>query len=726
MNSLLENLNESQKQAVLHTEGPLLILAGAGSGKTRVITHRIAHLVTEKRVFPYRICALTFTNKAAGEMKARVISLLPNSGQMVMIKTFHSLCLYIVRMQTEKLNLKPGFTVYDTSLMESLAKEVVKDLGLDVKKFSPSFVVSSIQKAKDNLITETEFIDPTSKDPIHKAISTIYYEYENRKFKRNAIDFGDLIMKTVLLLKNDKELQEKYNQIWEYIMIDEYQDTNKAQYELTLLLAGAKKNLCVVGDDDQSIYSWRGADIRNILGFEKDFPSSLVVKLEENYRSTANIIAAASSIIKNNSSRKEKNIFSNKEKGSKIKVIPCSTESDEASLIIQKIKKGYEKHRSYKRYAIFYRTNAQSRFIEEALRGNAIAYKIVGGFRFFDRAEIKDLIAYLSVMINPEDNTSLLRIINFPPRGIGDVTIEKLRVESNRRNESLFESLQTIDGLRKGVKASIDEFISAMKDMISINKEKKIRPSEIVRELVKKIKLEEAYNESEEESIDRVENIEQFILAIEEYESESPDPSIEDYLSQISLITSEEEKKEETDYVTLMTVHNSKGLEFQEVFLSGMQEGTFPHFMSMEDDRLEEERRLCYVAVTRAREQLTISHVLTVRRMGEFLPAMPSRFLDEIPYELLDIEQQNFYRTPEYAPRAGNRFVKEKLDNTPRSVNAKIQPNLKPGNKVKHKDFGIGKVISVSGSGDNLKAKIMFGLLEKNFLLSYTQFEIID
>ncbi|MBP7281503.1 MAG: UvrD-helicase domain-containing protein [Leptospiraceae bacterium] len=727
---LLEKLNEEQRKAVLQTDGPVLILAGAGSGKTRVITHRIAHLILDKGISPYNICALTFTNKAAAEMKERVIGLIPNSYHGISIKTFHSLCLTLLRSNADLVELKSGFTVYDTSLQEALIKDVIKTMGLDIKLFTPSQIANRISHAKDSMILPDDFGADLRKDFFIENVRAIYKKYEERKKQNNAVDFGDLILKTVLLFKNHPSVIQRYNILWKYVMVDEYQDTNKIQYELTKLLAGHHKNICVVGDDDQSIYSWRGADIRNILDFEKDFPNTFTVKLEENYRSYANIIEAASNLIKNNSERKSKNIFSSKPPGDKITLTQFYSEHEEANAIIKQIQKLYKTENSYTKFVIFYRTNAQSRYFEEALRSASIPYKIFGGFRFFDRLEIKDIIAYLSVIVNPGDDISLLRIVNSPPRGIGDTTLEKVKAYSLSRGISILDALNVeIPEIRKGTFKKTKELYNKFQDLIDMQKAND-NPSKIVLQLLETMNIHEHYrNEDSLESSDRLENIEQFVTAIKEYEENAENPSLTEYLGDIVLLTSEEDTKDLPDYVTLMTVHNSKGLEFDYVFLTGMEEGTFPHRMSMDSEsEIEEERRLCYVAITRAKIKLYISHASFTRKYGNVEDRIPSRFLKEIPYELFENGKnvQDEYRyTPSYPPRAGDRKENLVLDNQKRSITTADQAKLSVGDKVKHKDYGIGKIAEISGSGDNLKVKISFGYSQKSFLLAYTKLEKI-
>ncbi|MEM4271187.1 MAG: 3'-5' exonuclease [Candidatus Pacearchaeota archaeon] len=730
-NPILEGLNPQQKEAVLHFKGPLLILAGAGSGKTRVITHRIANLIYSHKVYPFKICALTFTNKAAQEMKERIMKLLPNSGNMVMIKTFHSLGLYILRKHSEKLGIQKNFTVYDSALQESLIKEIVKDLGLEGKYFKPSTINNYIQSAKDQFISPEEYGRDNLNDPYVSSVKDIYAIYEKRKQERNAFDFGDLIYCPVQLFTKFPEVLKSYHETWEYILVDEYQDTNHSQYLLTKLLVGEKKNLCVVGDDDQSIYSWRGADIRNILEFEKDFPNTRVIKLEENYRSTQTIISSASELIKHNKGRKNKTLFTNNSLGEKIKIIECESEPEEASIIVELIQRSFQETKKYLQCAIFYRTNAQSRFFEEELRRKNIPYKIYGGFRFFDRMEIKDMLAYLSVLVNPNDTSSLIRIINFPPRGIGEATIEKLRTYSLEKNKPMYELLaQNNLGLRKQAQAALTELYTNFEDL----KEKLSKgyfPSQVAKSLIVQMRIdEELSRKQDEESIDRLGNIEQLVESIQEYEENTENPSLAEYLGQVALLTSEEDTKELQDYVTLMTVHNSKGLEFEEVFLVGMEQGTFPHFMNLDNDEgLEEERRLCYVAITRAKKKLFISYNKLTRRFGNIEPRIPSMFLDEIPSKFVEYfsGDEIFQRKPETIPKASNQRKLKKVKTSYFDDEVTFDPRLlKLGTKVKHEQYGKGEIIEVIGSGENTKIKVSFSVGNKNFMAAYTNLKILS
>ncbi|WP_061216906.1 ATP-dependent helicase [Leptospira borgpetersenii] len=729
--SFLIGLNEEQKKAVLQITGPVLILAGAGSGKTRVITHRIANLLVNHGID--RICALTFTNKAAAEMVERVKNLVPFLPANLQIKTFHSLCLYILRREAFFFGFDSAFTVYDTTLQESLLKQVVKDLSLDPKFYKPSMLGNYISGLKDKMLSPETYLEKEGRTDFSKTVSAIYKEYEKRKDANRAFDFGDLIWKTVQLFQKSPDAIAKYRHKWEYVMVDEYQDTNKVQYQLVLLLAGEKRNLCVVGDDDQSIYSWRGADIGNILNFEKDFPESTVIKLEENYRSSSNIILAASKVISNNTQRKQKEIFTNNPKGSPVVLNEFENESEEAHGVITRIRtrirSAYSYGTEYKNIAIFYRTNSQSRYFEEALRNLGIPYKIFGGFRFFDRAEIKDFIAYLSVVSNPLDSVSLLRIVNYPPRGIGDSGIGKIREFSLEKGISLLEALGQEDiPLKKAAKSKGKELYSLFSDLIE-KAEKNSSPSEIALELLNRSGLvSHLRDEGTEESIARLENLQELVNSIEEYEKNSDSPSLEEYLNQISLITSEEESKELTDYVNLMTVHNAKGLEFKIVFLSGLEEGTFPHSMSLEDSHFgdEEERRLFYVALTRAREQLFLSYCRTSRKFGKVEDRIPSRFLSEIPEECFveRVSREHTARRPQGAPLASKtRRIEEKFNSAFSSTPDPTNLYLKPGDRVRHKQFGIGTIQTISGKEKNTKVSIRFGNVEKNFFVAYTPLE---
>ncbi|TGK06175.1 AAA family ATPase [Leptospira fletcheri] len=727
----LDGLNEPQRSAVEKLDGPVLILAGAGSGKTRVITHRIANLILNRRTDS--ICALTFTNKAAAEMLERVRALVPNLSPNVQVKTFHSLCLFILRREAATLGIDSGFTVYDTTLQESLLKQVVKDLHEDPKQYKPSTLVGIFSSMKDSMTDADEYVRKEDFSHRSQVIVKIYSEYESRKRKNQAFDFGDLILRVVRLFEENPTVLTKYQERWRFVMVDEYQDTNKVQYRLVRLLAGERGNLCVVGDDDQSIYSWRGADITNILNFEKDFPDAFVVKLEENYRSTSRIIRAASKVIAHNPDRKEKELFTNNSEGEPIRLSEFENETEEAYDAVRKIRAESARGAEYKEFAIFYRTNAQSRYFEEGLRSAGIPYKIFGGFRFFDRAEIKDMVAYLSVIANPMDSISLLRIVNNPPRGIGEASLEKMREFSLDRGISFLEALGHHDlPLKKAAFTKAKELYHLFSDLIEM-KEKGEPPSKIALEVLARSGWAEHMerNSQDEESVSRLENVREFVNSIVEYEEREDSPSLEEYLNQISLLTSEEDSAQLTDYVHLMTVHNAKGLEFPVVFLTGLEEGIFPHTMSLEEPKGEqEERRLFYVALTRAGKKLNLSYCRYSRKFGRVEPMIPSRFLSEIPSECFGVGStvsQKGVRKPEGPPRASAGTVSDFSfsEFEPAAEPLGEEAEIREGDRIRHSQFGPGTVLGVSGHGKNRKVKIRFGSLEKNFFLAYTPLEKI-
>jgi DNA helicase-2/ATP-dependent DNA helicase PcrA len=723
-------LNSEQNKAVNTLDGPVLILAGAGSGKTRVITFRIAKLITDHNVFPNRILAVTFTNKAAQEMRERCSLILGSQKESPFIRTFHSLCLYILRREGKHLGLGNNFTVYDSDMQESLIKEILKKNDLDTKEFRPNQLANLFSKAKDSFQTAEEFSKQSSDDIYGKTVAKVFLAYEKEKFQRNGLDFGDLILSCVILFRDFPLILERYQNYWQYIMVDEYQDTNKIQYHLVQQLASKHRNICVVGDDDQSIYSWRGADISNILNFNKDYPESLVVKLEENYRSTQVIINTAAKVISNNSRRTEKTLYTNNPEGEKIRLTTYQNEIEEANGIVQKIQKLKKPNSRYSENAIFYRTNSQSRYFEEVFRKKGIPYKIFGGFRFFDRKEVKDLVAYLSVIVNPVDSTSLLRIINSPPRGIGDTTLSRLMNYSIENGLSLLECLQkSIPDVKKGTSKKLTDLYRMFENFISEH-EKKRSPSDLTYEVLERSGYREFLeNEGTEESFSRLENLNEFVNALREYEETSENPTLEEYLGNISLITSEEDSKDLPDYVILMTVHNAKGLEFNHVFLAGMEDGTFPHFLASDSkEDLEEERRLCYVAITRAREKLEISLARYTRKFGEVEARIPSRFLEEFPKEYLtgDVTESTYgVRSPDFSPRASSAVIKKHNEE---SIQGKqTQGQYSVGKRVRHKVYGEGKIVSVSGTGDNTKVSVQFGAhVEKKFLLAYTPLELIS
>ena len=720
-------LNPEQKRAVETTEGPVLILAGAGSGKTRVITHRISHLVENCKVDPFRVLAVTFTNKAALEMKHRIEMLVPEHYRNLLIRTFHSLCLYILRREYKEVGLEKNFTVYDTEMSEQLIKEILKEMGMDLKVFKPANILSAISRSKDNLISLEEFVKEWSGDEYEKTIAKVYQVYEHLKEKRNALDFGDLITRTVKYFRERERLRNKYSSLWNYIMVDEYQDTNKAQYELIQLLSKNHGNLCVVGDDDQSIYSWRGALVENILNFANDHTGCTIIKLEENYRSSGNIIETASNLIQFNKYRSNKTIFTANAKGDLIQLKEFENELEESESVIKEILKlKSEKKLAWTDFAVFYRTNAQSRYFEESLRKKNIPYRIFGGVRFYDRKEIKDLIAYLQVLVNPLDSTSLKRILNEPPRGIGEATEDKLMAQSLDEGISLFETLERpFNGIKPNVQKKIKDLHSLF-SILQKKLEEKEKPSLLAYAILEQSGMRsDLEKEMSEESVSRLENLNEFINSLIDYENANPDASLEEYLNSIALITSGEENANVVDYVTLMTIHNSKGLEFTNVFLAGLEEGTFPHMMSMDSDGgLEEERRLCYVAITRAKERLFMSFNRVTRKFGNIEHRMPSRFIEELPTATVAFQSvERGEREPSHSPLAKFSGKSEKFEE-PKSLLGK--DFWREGQKVRHKTYGIGKILVIEGKGDNTKATILFGNVSKKFLLAYTPLDSIS
>lgn len=638
MKNLIDNLNKEQREAVLHTDGPLLIFAGAGSGKTRVLTHKIAYLIEEKGVYPGSILAITFTNKAANEMKERVKSLI-NCHYDMWVSTFHSACVRILRMETESLKgYKKNFIIFDSDDQQKLIKECLKELNYNEKNFPPKEVLSIISNAKDQLTGPNKFMDRYGQDFRLKKIGDIYTLYQKKLKSNNAMDFDDIIFNTVKLFENNEEILRKYQQKFKYILVDEYQDTNNCQYKLVNLLAKEHRNLCVVGDDDQCIYTWRGADIRNILNFEKDFPDAKVVKLEQNYRSTQTILDAANNVIKNNSGRKSKKLWTEKDEGKPIVYYKAINERDEADFIIGEIDRlAFSDVRSLKDFAILYRTNAQSRIIEELCMARGIPYKIVGGHRFYDRKEVKDVIAYLRSILDPEGDMSIKRIINVPKRGIGKASLDILEKYARDNGDSLYGvllSIEDVDGIGKKAKNNIKEFVSLMAEFMTIAEKESI--SEIIKQVISKSGYLEELEGGDEEDKGRAENIKELMSAAIEYEDKNEDSSLQGFLENLALMSDIDGLEEERDGITLMTLHSAKGLEYPVVFISGMEEGLFPSMQStFEDSRLEEERRLMYVGITRAKEKLYLTSAFERTLFGSTSYTMDSRFLNEIPKKLL-------------------------------------------------------------------------------------------
>lgn len=681
---MLEQLNDMQKKAVTCTEGPLLVLAGAGSGKTKVLTTRIAYLINEKNVDPSSILAITFTNKAAKEMKDRVIKLIGNIGYSMKISTFHSFGLSILKEHCDLLGYSKNFTIIDSDDSMTLIKKIVKDLNLDSKIFNPKMIRNKISGAKNELMDPAEYVRFANTDMEEKIVS-VYERYQKRLKLNNSFDFDDLLMLPIKLLKENPDVLKQYQEKFKYVMVDEYQDTNQAQYILTKMMSAKYKNICVVGDNDQSIYMFRGANYRNILNFEKDYKNTSVILLEENYRSTKNILDVANSIIKNNKSRKDKTLWTNNDDGLKIKYHRSSNEKDESFYVVGEIKKLLNNGVPLSEIAVLYRANAQSRNIEEVLLRDNIPYKVVGAFYFYNRKEIKDLIAYLKLIYNHNDDNSLTRIINVPKRGIGLKAIENLNTKAMLEEKSLYDSLSTQKEL--DFKRLIDD-LSKKSETMSL--------TELVDCILNDSKMKEELElEKTIESEVRLENLEEFKSITKSFEESKGIVSLGEFLEEISLVSDVEEYKNNTNVVTLMTIHSAKGLEFDNVFLIGMEEGLFPHANCLNDaEELEEERRLCYVAVTRARKRLWLVNARSRMLYGKESYNMQSRFIDEIDKENLDIDSDTEEKTFDRSS-----MIDESID-------------YKPGDKVIHDIYGEGVVIEVKSSILTIAFSHKYGIIK--------------
>lgn len=737
----LSTLNEKQRQAVEKTKGPLLILAGAGSGKTRVLTHRIAHLIEDIGVYERNILAITFTNKAAKEMKERVESLIGSIASNMWISTFHSACVRILRRDIDKIDYTRDFVIYDTADQKTVIKQCLKELNVDDKAYPVKYVQSVIGDAKDKLLTPEKYSNLHYSDYKLKTLCDIYELYQKKLVSNNALDFDDLILKTIDLFERNPEVLDFYQRRFEYIMVDEYQDTNKAQYTLISKLSKVHRNLCVVGDDDQSIYKFRGADIRNILDFEKEFHDAEVIRLEQNYRSTKTILEAANNVIKENRGRKRKRLWTANDEGEKINYYKGQTERDEADFVVREIEKKakYDK-RKFMEFAVLYRTNAQSRVIEDSLMRNNIPYRMYGGLKFYDRKEIKDIIAYLRVIQNPIDDVSLVRVINTPKRGIGNKTIEKLRDLAEQRGEKLFNTMLDINeigGFSKRVTAGINSFLDVVTKYI-VNKNE-LRVAEIIENVLNETGyLEELKNENTIEAQTRIENLGEFMSVAMEFENTSETNTLEEFLGNISLSSDLDNLQDDYNTVTLMTLHSAKGLEFPVVFMVGMEDGIFPGSRSMADDEeLEEERRLCYVGITRAKEELYLTHASMRTLYGRTNVNPVSRFIDDIPQELVNMDDIIGKQTNiDFGSSDLNTFANSHMISFKKTKEEKIQKKpvsnvdsseVRPGTKVQHKKFGSGTIISINGTGDKAELTIAFdkqGI--KKLMLGFAPIEIIN
>ena len=711
MNSLLTGLNKEQQQAVQHTEGPLLILAGAGSGKTKVLTVRIAHLLAQG-VNPYEILAITFTNKAAKEMKSRVEGLVGDVANCIWLSTFHSFCAKFLRFELDNfLGYNSNFTIYDTSDSQAVIKAALKALNLDDKYYPVGAMIGAISDAKNKLLFASDF-RKQARDFYQQKVADVYEYYERELRKNNALDFDDLLLVAVKLLQSNEAVLDKYSKRFRYVMIDEYQDTNHAQYLLAKLLSSYWKNIAVVGDADQSIYAWRGADIQNILDFEKDYPNCTSIKLEQNYRSTKIILDAANAVIENNEGRPKKNLWTDKTEGAKIQHFTAQSEHEEAAFIGDTIAKNHDIHGiPYGDMAILYRTNAQSRVLEEALIKRALPYTMVGGTKFYDRKEIKDVLAYLRVLYNPFDDLSLLRIINVPKRSIGATTVAKLQDYARANGTSLFMTLtqfHLVDTIKGKTKEKLEEFGILIFTLVAEMEDK------TVLDILESILDRTGYLAQLEESTDpqdqaRAENIGELLSVAKDFQDTNPTGTVEDFLEQVALVNDVDSFEQEESKVTLMTLHAAKGLEFPIVFLGGLEEGLFPHSRTlMNPEEIEEERRLAYVGITRAEKELYISNATTRTVFGRTSSYLPSRFIDEIPEELVD-----GLRAKRKVPDDIKRHVPQHMSVTSRPVTKPIIRNeviadWKVGDTAIHSKWGNGKVINVAGEGAGMKLTIEF------------------
>ena len=729
----LSMLNPQQRLAAETLEGPVLILAGAGSGKTRALTCRVANLM-DHGVPAWSILALTFTNKAAKEMKERISQLVGQSAEDAWISTFHSTCARILRRDIEKLGYNRSFVIYDDDDQGTVIKEILKRQNIDEKFLPIRELKSKISDAKNKLMSPDEWFQQSNKDRRCQMIHDVYLEYETRLKGLNALDFDDLLVKTLQLLADHPPVLESYRKRFRYVMVDEYQDTNFAQYSLIKLLTAESRNLCVVGDDDQSIYGWRGADIRNILDFEKDYPDATVIKLEQNYRSTANILDAANQVIAHNTGRKEKALWTEAGEGDAIKLFAAGDEREEAAWVADRIRQLGRNGASYGDSAVLYRTNAQSRVLEEMLMRAGIPYKVFGGMKFYDRREVRDIIAYLRVIVNPADDVSLRRIINVPKRAIGDSTVLELVQHARDNDMPLYSALADLpESLSSRPRKCVSDFFMMMSMLMALKETMPLK--DYVQHLVNETKLMEQYQkEDTDEAKSRVENIQEFLGAVSEYAAAEPNATLEDYLENVALVTDLDRQEEARGYVTLMTLHSAKGLEFPSVFMTGLEEGIFPSARSQyDDDRLEEERRLCYVGITRARKRLFISRANQRMLYNQVNRNAPSRFLEEIPARLLEDEwaerrESAFGSLPQPAPRQrgaaryGGRNInpgsgglnipgvqKGFVESQARSVaGSAMQKLFQKGDRVMHRKFGEGTVVDVTGAGTNARINIEF------------------
>lgn len=709
----LSGLNDNQRQAVETTEGPILILAGAGSGKTRVITHKIAYLIEKKNVFPGNILAITFTNKAATEMKERTANLLNRDVERMWIGTFHAVCLRILRRDIDKLGYTSNFSIYDRNDQVTLVKDCLKELDINSKEYNENMILSRISDFKDRQISPEENLKENENDFREKNIANVYKLYQKKLFDNNALDFDDILCKTVDLLNKEKDILEYYQGRFEYVFVDEYQDTNKIQYELSKLMSGKHNNICVVGDIDQSIYGWRGADISNIMNFSKDFKDAKEIMLDRNYRSTQKILDVANSVIKNNYNNPKKHLWTEIKDGMDVEYYDFERAEQEADFVVDEIKRLIDS-KEYKAsdIVVLYRANAQSRHFEDRLVQRRISYKVVGGLRFYDRKEIKDILAYLQIIQNPKDDLSLKRIINTPKRGIGLTTVGRLEAFSNENNISMYEALYMADKIET-ISAGARKKLSGFIEMLNLL----IAKSELqsLTELIESVLIDSEYKKSLEdedtiESRTRIENIEEFVSAAAEYEQSQENPDLEDFLSRMSLLSDVDKTVDNNSIVTLQTIHSAKGLEYPVVFVVGLEEGQFPTYRAIDsgEEDIEEERRLCYVAVTRAEERLYLTSAKIRMLYGRTTYNLPSRFIKEMEDTIVYMNDEDDIKTNKSSMSANNFFIGVKREKD-RNSNIDTKPakknsdsNYSLGDRVKHKSWGNGMIVEIKDDGKTL------------------------
>lgn len=735
MQSALAGMNDKQQEAVLATEGPVLVMAGAGSGKTRVLTHRVAYLIEEKNVLPWHILAITFTNKAAREMKERIGKLLGENANDVWVSTFHALCVRILRRNIDKLGFNTAFTIADPGEQRTLMKRICEELNIDTKKFDPRQILSAISNAKNAMLTPEEY-EKRYQDPFRKMVGRAYRLYQRELETNQTLDFDDLIMKTIQLFRTDAETLRYYQDKFQYIHVDEYQDTNDAQYELVHMLADGYHNLCVVGDADQSIYGWRGANMNNILNFEKDYPDAQTIMLEQNYRSTQTILNAANEVIANNLKRKDKNLWTENGHGEKISYYRAQSEHDEAYYVVKKIQEQMRAHGyKYGDFAILYRTNAQSRVIEETFLKSSVPYTMVGGHKFYDRKEIRDILAYLTLVANPNDSMSFERVVNTPKRGIGPTSIDKLRQFAQETNSSLLTATKNImmaNDISTTVKNKLDGFAQEMNAIQEQADDLSI--TELTDLILEKTGYRKALKEEAEKSLQaqsRLDNLDEFKSVTKEFDSNNAEDAanaqekLTRFLTDLALVSPQDDLEDQENTVTLMTLHAAKGLEFPVVFLIGMEQSIFPMARALNNtEEEEEERRLAYVGITRAQKKLFLTNAMSRVLFGRIQRNPESEFVDEIDDNLLEFENQQSLRTPFGSSSYAQRAATATTYHSPKrhsyaSAGKRVAPKTNPGtgadkqswnagDKVKHKKWGIGTVVAVNGTGSDMELDIAF------------------